>query len=156
MSYEHTQRSPLGLLLILIATAILVAGREALDGGPETLILAGTALALALAGMCFGRLTIRDEGKRLAARYGPLPAFRTFVPYADITSVDPGRTSLIDGWGMHHIPGRGSTYNLWGFSCVKLRVGKRTVRFGTDDVEGLTAFLREKLQERVPDPGGNA
>lgn len=79
MSYEHTQRSPLGLLLILIATVILVAGREALDSVPGALILTGTTVSLALAGMCFGRLTIRDEGERLA---GTIRCVRRCRPFA--------------------------------------------------------------------------
>lgn len=159
MHYDHTQRAPMGLLLILIATVILVVGWDTADEEGAWPILAGSAAAIAFAGMCFGSLTIRDEGERLAARYGPLPVFRTFVRYGDITSVEPGRSSFIDGWGMHSLPGRGSTYNLWGFSCVKLRVGKRTVRLGTDDVDGLVAFLREKTGEETPSterPAGEA
>ena len=68
------------------------------------------------------------------------------VRYADITSVEPGNTAIIDGWGIHWVPWRGTTYNLWGFGCVKLTVGKRVVRVGSSDVENLAVFLKTKIQ----------
>ena len=93
----------------------------------------------------FGSLTIRDDGEWLALRYGPLPVFRKRIRYADITAVEPGRTAIIDGWGIHYIIGRGWTYNLWGFGCVKLTLGKKVIRVGSDDVDRLAEFLRSKI-----------
>jgi hypothetical protein len=144
MNYEHTQKSPLGAILLIVAVVIFAVGWVTAADEPTRIVVAAAAISLALAGMCFGALTVRDEGDRLVARFGPLPAFRTSVRYSDITSVEPDRTSFIDGWGMHYLPGRGSIYNVWGFHCVKLQVGKRVVRIGTDDVDGLVSFLREK------------
>ena len=34
--------------------------------------------------------------------------------------------------------------NLWGFACVKLTLGRKVIRVGTDDAEGLAKFLGEK------------
>ncbi len=65
--------------------------------------------------------------------------------HADITGVEVGRTSIIDGWGMHYIWGRGWTYNLWGFACVKLTLGRKIIRVGTDDAEGLAKVIQEKM-----------
>ena len=48
-------------------------------------------------------------------------------------------------FSIHCIPGRGWTYNLWGFDCVVVRQGNKTTRVGTDDVAGLLAFLRTKV-----------
>ena len=96
--------------------------------------------------LVFGTLTVRDEGDHLVLRFGPVPVFGTLIRYADLTAVEPGRTSLIDGWGIHYIPWRGWTYNLWGFGCVKLTLGKRVIRVGSDDVENLAAFLKAKIQ----------
>jgi len=107
-------------------------------------------IALILVAMMFQRLTVRDEGERLALRYGPLPVFRKLIRYSDITSVEPGRSSVIDGWGIHWIPGRGFTYNLWGLDCAKLIVQGRIVRVGSDDVENLVAFLRNKIGDQQP------
>jgi hypothetical protein len=105
------------------------------------------ASALLIAGLllCFRSLTIRAEGDRLALRYGGVPLFFRRIPFAAITAVEPGRTALIDGWGIHYIPGRGWTYNLWGFDCVVVHLGVKTVRIGTDDPAGLLAFLRTRL-----------
>ena len=64
-----------------------------------------------------------------------------------VTSIEPGRTSIIDGWGIHYIPGRGTTYNLWGFGCVKLSLGRKAFRIGSDDVDNLVAFLRRKSSQ---------
>ena len=77
-------------------------------------------------------------------RFGPLPLFRKRIPYRDIAAVEQGRSRWIDGWGIHFVPGRGWTYNLWGFDCAELRVGGRRLRIGTDDAEGLVSFLRQR------------
>ncbi len=97
----------------------------------------------------FRQLRIRDEGERLAIRFGPLPLFWKRFAYADLASVDRDKTRWIDGWGIHWIPLRGWTYNLWGFCCVRLTLRDgRTIRLGTDDPEGLVEFLRGILQVR--------
>ncbi len=152
-AYAHTQKAPLHWLLyppslILLVTAWLNRGEPMV----ALLMLAVAALLMATA-FSFQRLTIRDEGAWLAIRYGPLPVFRTRIAYAEISSVEPGQTSWIDGWGIHWIPGRGYTYNLWGFRCAKLLVRNRTVRVGSDDVEALVGFLKTKTTVTPrPDP----
>jgi hypothetical protein len=103
------------------------------------------AAVFVICALMFGSLTVRDEGEWLALRYGPLPIFRKRIRYADITAVEPGRSAIIDGWGIHYIPGRGWTYNLWGFGCVKLALGKKIIRLGSDDADNLAEFLRKKI-----------
>ena len=88
---------------------------------------------------------LRDEGEWLAIRFGPLPLLGTRIPYARIRSVEPDQTALLDGWGIHWLPGRGWTYNIWGYDCVKLRLDRGVIRVGTDDVENLVRFLRERI-----------
>jgi hypothetical protein len=148
-AYDHTQRAPLHWLLYPPAVFLLAMGW--LNRGQPVLAgtLFGAAILMLALAFCFQRLTIRDEGSWLAIRYGPLPVFRTRIPYADIASVELGNSSWIDGWGIHWIPGRGYTYNLWGFACAKLEVRGRTVRIGTDDAESLIAFLRTKLPQKT-------
>jgi hypothetical protein len=34
--------------------------------------------------------------------------------------------------------------NLWGFGCVKLTLGRKVIRVGTDDAEDLAKVIREK------------
>lgn len=54
------------------------------------------------------------------------------------------RSKLIDGWGVHWLPGRGWTFNLWGRDCVEGNTARRRLRIGTDDPEGLANFLTER------------
>ena len=89
---------------------------------------------------------IRVSGQdALAVRFGPLPLFFTRIPYDKIRSVEPGQTTLLDGWGIHYLPGRGTTFNIWGFHCVRIELESRTLRIGTDDVENLTQFLHQRM-----------
>lgn len=146
MSYSHTQRSPLHYLLLLPA-AVLVAIGLLQDADPEASILLGVvAGVLILLSFSFQHLTVEDEGDRLRARFGPIPLFQTSVRYEDITDVRAARSSLLDGWGIHWVPGRGWTYNLWGFGCVELRRHGRILRIGTDEPEELAAFVNSRIR----------
>jgi hypothetical protein len=146
MEYNHTQYGYLHWLLLLPAAAMLIAAtRLARVEPPIAVVLTVAGAVLVLTAQMFGRLTVRDEGQWLAVRYGPLPVLRKRIRYAEITAVEPGRSSILDGWGIHWCPGRGWTYNLWGFDCVRLTLGRRTLRVGTDDPQGLAAFLRQRM-----------
>jgi hypothetical protein len=105
-------------------------------------------LLLVLAAICPQYVEVRDKGDCLALRYGPIPLFHKRFPYSKMTAVEASRSTVFDGWGIHYLPARGWTYNLWGFGCVKVQMGKKTVRIGTDDVRGLVVFLRGKIGER--------
>ena len=61
-------------------------------------------------------------------------------------AAEPDRSNVIDGWGIHWVPGRGWTYNLWGFDCVRLTLaGGRTIRVGTDDPRSLAQFVQTRI-----------
>ena len=145
MEYEKTQYAPLHYILFAVAVVLVVGAWIGRDEPVAVIVLMGVAVTLVLAAMMFGRLTVQDEGDCLAVRYGPLPVFRKRIRYDEITAVEPGRTSILDGWGIHYFPGRGTTYNLWGFGCAKLSLGPRVIRVGSDDVENLVEFLRGKI-----------
>ena len=82
-----------------------------------------------------------DE-RELRLRFGPLPAFSRRIPRAEIVSAERGRSAVIDGWGIHWVPGRGWTWNVHGRDCVELRMTDgRQVRVGTDDPVGLLHAL---------------
>lgn len=145
MSYEHTQRGRWHIVFFAVAAAMLT-GAWLARGEPGVMILnIVVAVVFIVVALTMGSLTVRDEGEQLALRYGPLPVFRKRIRYADITTAEPSRSSWIDGWGIHYVIGRGWTYNLWGFGCVKLTLGKKTIRVGTDDVQGLAEFLQAKV-----------
>ena len=145
MDYEHTQRSPWFWVLPTLGALTLVTTRSVSHQMLPGLILVGVGIMFFGAGLCFGSLTVRDEGQWLDVRFGPLPLFGTKIAYSTITGVEAASSGALDGWGIHWVLGRGVIYNLWGFDCVRIRVGKKIVRVGTDDVEGLLSFLRTKI-----------
>ncbi len=145
MQYEHTQRSPLYLVVYLAAGAMAAGAWASRMDTPIAFTLLGVAAIMVLLGESFRHLRVRDEGEHLAVRFGPIPLFFKRIRYADITDVEPDRSKIIDGWGIHYTLGRGWTFNLWGFDCVKLTLGRKVIRVGTDDVENLTEFLRSRI-----------
>lgn len=149
MRYLHTQTSPLWLLPIAM-TFGLVAVAQAAELEPIWMIYA-IATLLVLISFAFKSLTVSDVGDALQVQFGPLPVFSKTIRYADITAVEQGRSSLLDGWGIHYVPLRGWTWNLWGLDCVVLHLGKKVLRIGTDDPENLTAFLQSAIQNRPRD-----
>lgn len=149
--YEHTQRAPLYLLLIVIGASMLVAGWQS-PGAARTLLLVTGALVLLLAA-AFRELTVRDESDHLLMVFGPLPLFRRRVPYADIEDAQRGRTTILDGWGIHLSPRGGWTWNLWGFDCVDVRLSRgRRLHIGTDDPDGLAEFLKSRIARSADAP----
>lgn len=145
MDYRHTQVGPLGWMLALLAAGMGGAAWAVWDRSFAGVVLACAAALVALLAACFWKLTVEDRGESLAVRFGPLPLFGTRIRYDAMTDVEAGRSSLIDGWGIHYVPGRGWTFNLWGRGCAVIRRGRSVVRVGTDDVEGLVEFLRGAL-----------
>lgn len=145
MTYTHTQTSPLdSLLLASFAALLVIAFVLATEPMVYYSLLLASAVALVAAG-CFGRLRVDGNREGLSIRFGPLPLFRKFIPYAEIRDVRKSRSSVLDGWGVHWFPGRGWTWNLWGFSCVELATDRGLMRIGTDDADNLAAFLRRKI-----------
>lgn len=139
-TYTHTQRNPLWWILLAIEIALIVLvwqHEETAVRVLATVIVSGLVLATA----SFATLTVRDAGDRLEVRFGPLPVFGTSVVYDDIRSVRRARSRWIDGWGIHWLPGRGWTFNIWGMDCVELTTARRRLRIGTDDPEGLERWL---------------
>lgn len=145
MRYSHTQHGKFHYGLYLSVAVTLYTAWLIHEQPFFMWVVLGVATVLFLFTQAFHYLTVRDEGDWLAIRFGPLPLLRKRIAYDQITSVESDRTSFIDGWGIHYVPGRGATYNIWGYDCVKLELGKRVVRIGSDDVENLVEFLRERM-----------
>lgn len=145
MGYSHTQTSPLWMLLAGVGVGLAVGAGASWGQGFVVYVLGAASVVVFLLAASFAWLRIEDEGEFLSVRYGPLPVMGTSVRYDSIDSVEVGRSSVLDGWGVHWMPGRGWTYNLWGLDCVVIRRGGRVLRLGTDDPEGLRRFLGERV-----------
>ena len=147
--YDHVQSAPTYWLVLLPAVVLLAVGislRAEVAAVPLAFAVAATVLALLA--FSFRLLRIRDEGDWLSLQFGPIPIFRKRFAYSDLGSVDRDKSSWVDGWGIHWVPFRGWTYNLWGFDCIRLTLRNgRTIRIGTDDLDGLHKFLNEKLRQ---------
>lgn len=146
--YYHVQRSPLYLLLLLLAAILFVYSWFLSAPLAVRLAVALMGGLLCLIAMSFKTLTVESLERQLDIRFGPVPLFGTQIPYRQMASVQVGRSLLIDGWGIHWIPFRGWTFNLWGFACVIVRhQDGRVTRIGTDDPEGLLRFLQSRIAE---------
>ena len=144
--YEHTQHGWFHFLFVALglwtAFAAVTFGRGAI-----MILLLLASLAFFFCSVSFARLTVRDEGETLRVFYGPFPWIGKRIAYADIDSVEPARSSFLDGWGIRWNPRQGWIYNLSGFDCVRLGLKQgRRLRIGTDDRDGLVRFLRERLR----------
>jgi len=145
VTYHHTQRAPLCLILYALAvTFLVVAWVLRNEPVPIWVFLAPALLTLFLA-PSIHHLTVADQGEHLLIQFGPLPLFRRRVKYEDIESVEVGRTTILDGWGIHWSLRGGWVWNLWGRDCVVLRLRKGTLRVGTDETEGLARFVEGKI-----------
>ena len=143
--YDHIQWSSLYLLLLAPAAGLVIAA-PFVESRTDAVGMTLLGLFVGTVAYAFRCLRVVDEGDVLTVRYGTLPVFYKHFRYADIVGAEQDRSSFIDGWGIHWVPWRGWTYNLWGFDCVRLTfTNNRTVRIGTDDPEGLVRFLAGKL-----------
>ena len=116
---------------------------------PGNLIAVAVGAVIVLLAPAFHHLAVVDAGDWLMIRFGPVPLFRRTVRYADIGSVEIGRTLLLDGWGIHLSIRGGWVWNLWGRTCVVIHFKDGgTLRIGTDDTENLDRFLEGKVAEQ--------
>ena len=148
--YDHTQRGKLhwvchvSSLATLLLTVLMVPREAAAIVYP----IVGIAIAI-IEFFSFACVTLRvyDNHDHLALRFGPVPILNRQIFYRDIIGTKPGRSRFIDGWGIHYVPGRGWTYHLWGFDCVEITTtDHQVIRVGTDDTDGLDAFLQQRIQ----------
>ena len=71
------------------------------------------------------------------------------ILYRDIEKVEIGRTTILDGWGIHLSLRGGWVWNIWGRDCVVIHRRKGITRIGTDDAENLARFLKRKIGQSV-------
>ena len=143
VSYCRTQKGPWGLLLYAGAILLLTVSWP-VPNVPALPIALGV-IGFVVLGTSFHQLTVVDEGRQLVIHFGPFPLFRRRIWYEEIVDAEQGRTTLLDGWGIHWTPWSGWVWNIWGFDCVVLRLKKGTLKVGTDDPEGLVEFLKTRM-----------
>ena len=150
LTYNHTQKAPWFLLLLAFAALFFTIAwvERAEPVCPAILLVAG--LLMAVLGYSLQQLTVCDEGDRLAVRFGPLPLFEKRIRYDDIVGVELGRTTIIDGWGIHWTPWGGWVWSLSTGDCVVIRHKRGVIRVGTDDAQELVEFLNGR---RLPAGG---
>ena len=143
--YTHTQRGPWHYVMFALAV-FCVASTVTIDDDGARWVLMPVAVLFAVLGLCLAHLRVEDEGEWLDVRFGPISLIGKRIPYTEIVGVNETESRFIDGWGIHWIPGRGWTYNIWGFSCVELELeGGRLLRVGSDDARNLAAFVRARI-----------
>lgn len=146
--YYHRQRGPLCLLIYVVAGILFVSAWFTQNNPPQpfmSLYLFAVGIVMTIGAAAIHHLTVADEIDRLRIRFGPLPLFQRTVQYEDILSAEVGRTTILDGWGIHLSLRGGWVWNLWGRDCVVLKLRKGILRVGTDDAENLTAFVKSRI-----------
>ena len=146
-TYWHRQGAPLCLCIYLPAAAPLAAAWMLRHDDGLSFVLSALGLLMLVLAASFHHLTVADEGDRLSVAFGPVPLFQRRVPYDEIRHVEIGRTSILDGWGIHMSPKGGWVWNIWGRDCVVLRLRKGILRIGTDDAQNLAMFLKGRMED---------
>jgi len=144
-SYRHVQHAPLCLLLCILAIVFLVTGLVLKSEPPISWLFPPIGLLMLVLAASFHHLTVEDQIDRLSIRFGPIPLFRRTIRYDDIISAEIGRTTILDGWGIHMSLRGGWVWNLWGRDCVVLQLRKGILRVGTADAENLADFVNQKI-----------
>jgi hypothetical protein len=145
LGYCHTQKAPLCLILYASA-ALCLALAWAVGSPPGNFIAVAVGAVIVLLAPAFHHLAVVDRGDRLAICFGPVPLFRRTVRYADIESVEVGRTLILDGWGIHYSIRGGWVWNPWGRDCAVVHLKNGGIlRIGTDDAPNLACFLEGKI-----------
>ena len=145
LSYKHVQHAPICLLLYGLAIVFLVLGLVLNTEPPIPWLFPPIGLVIFVLAASFHHLTVEDQIEHLSISFGPIPLFRQTIQYDDIISAKIGRTTILDGWGIHMSLRGGWVWNLWGRDCVILQLRKGILRVGTDDAVNLADFLNQKI-----------
>lgn len=143
-SYSHTQRGILRPILLASGAVCLVIAYFTQESPPLTPIFLASGVACAVLAFAFAWLTVCGEGEWLAVRFGPIPLFRKMIPLGKITNVEKARSTFLAGWGIH-LTRKGWLWNIGGFDCVRIETGEKNTLVGTDDPDGLVAFLKRRI-----------
>ena len=143
-TYHHTQKAPWFLLLFAFAALFFAIAWDTRGEPVLPAVLFVSGFVMAVLGNSLQQLTVCDEGDRLAIYFGPLPLFKRRIRYEDIREVEIGRTTFLNGWGIHRSLRGGWVWSLSAGKCVVIRRRRGVIRVGTDDAEGLLEFLERR------------
>ena len=144
--YAHTQTSPFRYVVVALLVLTSLAAwswRAEFWAWVSMVCIAGVFVLILLT---LTTLSTQADEDSLWVRFGPLPLFSARVPYNDMLAVKVSRSRVMDGWGIHFLPGRGWTWSLWGFDCVDITRQRGGLRIGSDDAENLAAYLQSQIQ----------
>ncbi len=144
--YRHVQRAPLCWLLYALAFTFFAVSSQPAPPAIEWIFLGTGGLMVVLAAS-FHYLEVVDEGQRLRVRFGPLHLFQRTIEYSSISRVEIGRTSWLDGWGIHLSIRGGWVWNLWGRDCVVIHRRRGRFTVGTDQPVELAEFLTSRISQ---------
>lgn len=101
--------------------------------------------ALALLLLPFSILTTRVDERGVGWNFGVgFPG--GFIPFADIEKIEPVRTALWEGVGIHQTPRHGWLWNVGGRDAVMIhKRNGRTVTLGSNDARELLEAIRGRL-----------
>jgi len=154
--YSHTQPGHLIRLagsaaVAATLAAILWAPPEGKAGPWADVLLGAVAAIVALATGLFWSMTVRVTDTDLEWWFGP-GLLRWRVPLEAIEAVEPARTTIWHGWGVHWTR-RGWLYNISGLRAVLVRrKNGRSLLLGTDEPEALIGALREAIARAATRP----
>ena len=150
--YSHTQKGIIRPILLVCAAVCAIIGLTFVrDQDPLFVILFLSAALFAIGGWLFGTLTVSDSGDHLSVAFGPIPVFKTRIPYSEITGAEHSQSTFLAGWGIHYTR-KGWLWNIGGYDCVVIQLKQKSILIGTDDAEGLIRFLNAK-QSRINKTG---
>lgn len=99
--YKHIQTAPLCLLLYALALMFVVLGWVLKNEQPFPWLFPPIGLVMFLLAGSFHYLKVEDQADRLVVSFGPIRLFRRTIRYDGIISAEIGRTTILDGWGIH-------------------------------------------------------
>lgn len=143
--YAHRQKGILLPILLFLSLMCLIIAFLLKDLPPSFGVLIAAAIACTVLAFAMAYLVVEDGGDHLSVRFGPIPLFGKTIPYGEITAVDKGRSTFLSGWGIQ-LTRKGWLWNIGGFDYVYVRTDKKGTLIGTDDPDGLAAFLQARIR----------
>lgn len=145
--YEHRQIAwPMLIGTIVVAAATAVAGtfNATILAAPLTLIIAFVLLA----GILMSSMTVRVSDSDVSWWFGRTRTLGKTVTVADIASIEPIRTSIFEGWGIH-LTRHGWLWNVSGFNAVQIVLQSGTrYAVGTPEPDAVLKAIRKAQKKK--------